>query len=201
MQFGSLEEYGNAPSPFVESMREQPNSPYGLVKQLTTNTAMMLHDNYGFPAMVVRPGNLYGPGQNPSKFIPYILNQLEQNLPLNVTPCEQKRDFIYVDDFASEMHGLLHNYQACLGQIVNISNGQSIALKSIIEYYRKELHSTSQVNYGAIPYREHESMDLRCDVAKLQTLTSEYHYVQKLKHNMNSVSELTNINTGGGKTE
>lgn len=64
IQFGSSEEYGSISSPFKEENREYPNSPYALVKQLTTNTALMLHRNYGFPAMVVRPGNLFGPGQN-----------------------------------------------------------------------------------------------------------------------------------------
>lgn len=35
IQFGSSEEYGNEGSPFSETMREVPNSPYALVKQLT----------------------------------------------------------------------------------------------------------------------------------------------------------------------
>ena len=99
IQFGSSEEYGSEGSPFKEENREYPNSPYALVKQLTTNTAMMLHRNYGFPAMVVRPGNLFGPGQSRSKFIPYVIDQLKKGEPLNVSPCEQKRDFIYVDEF------------------------------------------------------------------------------------------------------
>ena len=100
IQFGSSEEYGNDGSPFMETMREEPNSPYALVKQLTTNTAMMLHRNYAFPIMVVRPGNLFGPLQGKTKFIPYVIDSLKKGDPLKVTPCEQKRDFIYVDDFA-----------------------------------------------------------------------------------------------------
>ena len=42
IQFGSSEEYGSISSPFKEENREYPNSPYALVKQLTTNTALML---------------------------------------------------------------------------------------------------------------------------------------------------------------
>lgn len=167
IQFGSSEEYGNAPSPYTETMREQPNSPYALVKQLTTNTAMMLSKNYGFPIMVVRPGNLYGPGQNESKFIPYIVGKLKQNQPLDVTPCEQRRDFIHVADFAYAIQDLLLNAEKCKGEIVNISSGRSISLKEIIETYKAQLNSTSTVNYGAKPYRENEMMDLRCDISKL----------------------------------
>lgn len=130
----------------------------------------MLHSNYGFPAMVVRPGNLFGDGQNPNKFIPYVLQKLKAGETLNVTPCEQKRDFIHVDDFADAIKAIIRNYTMCVGEIINVSSGVSVSLKSIIEHYKKELKSTSQVNYGAIPYRENEAMDLRCDTERLDCL-------------------------------
>lgn len=175
IQFGSSEEYGSEGSPFLETMREKPNSPYALVKQLTTNTSMMLYRNYGFPIMVVRPGNLYGPGQNPSKFIPYIKSRLKENLPLEVTPCEQKRDFIHVNDFCEAISGLMCHYEKAIGEIVNVSSGRSITLKSIIERYKEKYHSTSEIHYGAIPYRENEAMDLRCDITNLnRILNSNY---------------------------
>lgn len=173
IQFGSSEEYGNDGSPFVETMREEPNSPYALVKQLTTNTAMMLHRNYAFPIMVVRPGNLFGPLQGGKKFIPYVIDNLKQNAPLNVTPCEQKRDFIYADDFAWAIGELLKNHTKAVGQIVNVSSGESLSLKSIIEHCRKVIGSKSEVNYGAIPYRENEMMDLRCSVSKLESIIGQ----------------------------
>ncbi len=173
IQFGSSEEYGNDGSPFVETMREEPNSPYALVKQLTTNTAMMLHRNYAFPIMVVRPGNLFGPLQGGKKFIPYVIESLKLNAPLNVTPCEQKRDFIYADDFAWAIGELLKNHAKAVGQIVNVSSGESLSLKSIIEHCRKVIGSKSEVNYGAIPYRENEMMDLRCSVSKLESIIGQ----------------------------
>lgn len=185
IQFGSSEEYGSEGSPFKEENREYPNSPYALVKQLTTNTAMMLHRNYGFPAMVVRPGNLFGPGQSGSKFIPYVIDQLKKGEPLNVSPCEQKRDFIYVDDFAEAIHRLFDNSDKCVGEIVNVSSGNSISLKEIIEFYKSELHSTSEVHYGALPYRENEAMDLRCSISKLYSITRpQYSVKQALKRNI-----------------
>lgn len=78
MQFGSSEEYGSDFVPFGEENRECPNSPYALVKQLTTNTSIMLWRNYRFPIAVVRPGNLFGPFQHPSKFIPYVVDCLKK---------------------------------------------------------------------------------------------------------------------------
>ena len=173
IQFGSSEEYGNTTSPYFETMREQPDSPYALVKQLTVNTALMLFRNYFFPVSVVRPGNLFGKYQNPQKFIPYIIQQLKEGKELNVTPCEQKRDFIYTEDFAWCIAQLLKNYDKVKGEIINVASGQSIALKEIIEYLKSILHSQSTINYGAIPYRENEAMDLRCSVKKFEDLTSK----------------------------
>lgn len=170
IQFGSSEEYGNDGSPFEETMREEPGSPYALVKQLTTNTAMMLNRNYGFPIAVVRPGNLFGPLQGKTKFIPYVIESLKNNAPLNVTPCEQKRDFIYADDFAWAIGQLLEHSAKAVGEIINVSSGESISLKAIIEHCKEVICSASAVNYGAIPYRENEMMDLRCSVAKLEAI-------------------------------
>ena len=167
IQFGSSEEYGNEGSPFKETMRECPNSPYALVKQLTVNTALMLHSNYGFPAMIVRPGNLFGKYQNPSKFIPYVIQQLKANAPLNVTPCEQKRDFIYAEDFAWCIEQIIKNHNKVVGEIINVGSGESISLKSIIEICKNHIGSSSEINYGALPYRENEVMDLKCDEEKL----------------------------------
>lgn len=189
IQFGSSEEYGNEGSPFVETMREQPNSPYALVKQLTVNTALMLHVNYGFPAMVVRPGNLFGKYQNKSKFIPYVISQLRNNAELNVTPCEQKRDFISASDFSWCIAQLIDNYTKCIGQIVNVASGKSISLKDIIETLKLELNSKSVVNYGAIPYRENEMMDLRCSVSNLESIIE-----RPIEFNIqNELSALTKI--------
>ncbi len=172
IQFGTSEEYGCVPSPYKENMREYPDSPYALVKQLTVNTALMLYRNYSFPTMVVRPGNLFGKYQNINKFIPYVISSLKANKELNVTPCEQKRDFIYADDFVYCISKILENYNNVKGEILNVSSGESISLKEIIETLKTELNSCSKINYGAVPYRENEAMDLKCSIEKFETLTS-----------------------------
>jgi UDP-glucose 4-epimerase len=171
VQFGSSEEYGSENSPLDELSRENPNSPYALVKQLTTNTSLMLFRNYGFPVSIVRPGNLFGHMQGKDKFIPYVIESLKNNQPLNVSPCEQKRDFIYVDDFSYCISLILKNSTNCIGEILNVSSGKSISLKEIIEYCKGELQSKSDVNYGAIPYRKSEVMDLKCSIEKFIGLT------------------------------
>lgn len=173
VQFGSSEEYGSEFAPFYESQREIPTSPYALVKQLTVNTAIMLYRNYGFPTMAVRPGNIFGPMQPKNKFIPYVLENLKAGYPIDVTPCEQKRDTLHVDDFIWMLDQLLKHYEDCRGEIINLSSGESIMLKDIIELGRAYLNSSSEVHYGKLPYRANEVMDLRCSVEKFEEITGK----------------------------
>ena len=143
VQFGSAEEYGNINPPFLEDNRESPMSPYALIKQLTTNTAIMLNRNYDFPVCVVRPGNIFGKYQNRNKFIPYIISSLIINESLKVSPCEQKRDFIHVVDLIKVVEKILINNDKAKGEILNVSYGKSISLKEIIIYCRSHKSNSS----------------------------------------------------------
>ncbi|KNZ42534.1 NAD-dependent epimerase/dehydratase family protein [Acetobacterium bakii] len=168
LHFGSGEEYGNIKSPFYEIDRENPNSPYALCKQITTNTAIMLHQNFEFPITVVRPGNLFGQYQEESKFIPYIINQLMNNNTIITTPGEQKRDFIYVNDFAKGIKLMLRNSRNFIGEIVNLSSGDSVTLKKLMEFCKRYINSDSVIDFGGIPYRENEIMDFKLDISKFK---------------------------------
>lgn len=173
VQFGSSEEYGAITTPFKEDTREEPSTPYALVKQLVVNTSMMLYRNFKFPIMALRPGNLFGKYQNTKRFIPYIITQLSKNEPLNVSMCEQKRDFMYINDFVSCLKKLLEKHEKTKGEIVNISTGKSISLRALIDTCRDIIGSRSVVHYGAVPYKANEIMDLNCSVEKYESIVGE----------------------------
>lgn len=170
LQFGSIEEYGNGDSPFTETQREIPNSTYALLKQTATNAAMMLNHNNNFPVAVLRPGNLFGPGQNKNRFIAYVLDSLIKGETLEVTPCEQKRDFLSVQDFCRIIKEILLRHENFVGEIVNVASGKNVALKDIITFMKESTVSSSEVLYGKLPYRKNEIMDQRCSIDKLEKL-------------------------------
>lgn len=172
LQFGSGEEYGNIKSPFSETDREYPNSPYSLSKQITTNTAIMLHKNYNFPTCVIRPGNLFGKYQNETKFIPYILNKLIKNEKIETTLGEQKRDFIYAADFTERLNLILENYNKFIGEIINLSSGESISLREVILLCKEYINSKSEIEFGKINYRENEIMDFKLDISKFNKIAN-----------------------------
>jgi nucleoside-diphosphate-sugar epimerase len=184
LQFGSGEEYGNIPAPFKESDREYPNSPYALSKQLTTNTGIMLYNNFHFPISIVRPGNIFGEYQESNKFIPYIVNKLRLNEVIETTLGEQRRDFIYVKDLVDGIYQVLEKFPIFVGKIFNLSSGKSHTLKDIIEFCKKNLKSTSFVNYGGVEYRENEIMNFTLSTSRFQELANfnfDFDIYSKLK--------------------
>ncbi len=190
LQFGSGEEYGNIESLLKEEFIEYPNSPYSLTKQLSTNTAIMLNKNYDFPITVIRPSNLFGKYQAINKFIPYVINQLKENKDIDTTFGEQKRDFIYAEDFVRAISLLLINSERFIGEIVNISSGKSYSLKEIILFCKDYIKSESKVNFGKIPYRENEIMNFELDNSKFKekiNTTFEVELLESLKSYMKTL--------------
>ena len=173
LQFGSGEEYGNISATLKEEAKEEPSSPYALVKQITTNTALMLKRNFNYPVCIIRPSNLFGKYQNENKFIPYILKRLKNNEEILITPGEQKRDFIYVKDFSILIKELLKNSDKIKGEVINIGSGVSISLKEIVLYLKEKLKSSSEIKFGAIPYRENEMMNFCLDISKLENILNK----------------------------
>ena len=93
--YGTLGDEGK----FMETTPLAPNSPYSASKAGADLMARAYFETYGFPVLVTRCSNNYGPYQFPEKLIPlmYITAMADKPLPvygdgLNV------RDWIYVDD-------------------------------------------------------------------------------------------------------
>jgi len=84
---------------FTEATPLHPNSPYSASKASADMMAMAFYHTYGFPVVITRCSNNYGPFQFPEKLIPLmIINSLNgKKLPvygdgMNI------RDWIYVAD-------------------------------------------------------------------------------------------------------
>jgi dTDP-glucose 4,6-dehydratase len=101
LQVSTDEVYGSLPvtGKFTEDTPLSPNSPYSASKASADMLALAYHRTFGFPAVITRCSNNYGPYQFPEKLIPLLVsNALDgRALPiygdgLNV------RDWIHVED-------------------------------------------------------------------------------------------------------
>jgi dTDP-glucose 4,6-dehydratase len=118
------EVYGDIPAAQSadESFPLQPNSPYSASKAGADLLVRSFVRTYGFPAIVTRASNNYGPYQFPEKFLPLMIcNALEnRTLPLYGDGM-QERDWIHVEDHCRALMVVLKRGRD--GEIYNIGGG------------------------------------------------------------------------------
>ena len=166
IQIGSSDEYGGAPSPQRENLRESPISPYSLAKAASTHFLQMLHRTEAFPAVILRLFLVYGPGQNAQRFLPQIIQGCLLNKTFPTSSGEQIRDFCYVEDVVNAVFKTLTSESNNVdGQILNIASGQPISIREVIETVI-DLTARGNADFGAIPYREGENMSLYADISR-----------------------------------
>ncbi len=84
---------------FTESTPLAPNSPYSASKAAADLLVRAAVQTHGFPGLITRCSNNYGPYQFPEKLIPlFISNALEEQALPVYGDGENVRDWIHVDD-------------------------------------------------------------------------------------------------------
>ncbi len=121
---------------------------------------------------------MFGEQDGNDKFTSWILNELQQEkniIPL--TAGTQKRDFIYIDDVVSA-------YLTCLEQAlqlkdfndIEVGTGVLTPVKTFVILVKEVLEKLkgkpikTQLNFGALPYREGEIMEPQVDNSRLCSL-------------------------------
>jgi len=115
--------------------------------------------------------HLYGPGDNKNKFVPWIIEQLQQSKPfINLTPGKQLRDFIYVDDVISAFQTVLLNINFIENKFtsIDIGSGNSVSIEEFVKTAKKIINSPSELIFGAIPYRDGEIMVSKAEIGFLK---------------------------------
>ena len=104
---------------FTEQSPITPNSPYAATKASADLLVMAFVATHGFPAIVTRCSNNYGPYQFPEKFIPLMIAQAVAGEALPVYGDGQNvRDWIHVIDHCRAIDAVLH--QGREGEVYNI---------------------------------------------------------------------------------
>lgn len=101
------EVYGDlAPGAFAEENAPlRPSSPYSASKAGADLLVQSYVRTYGFPALITRSSNNYGPYQFPEKFVPLMITNALQDKPLPIYgDGRQQRDWLHVED---NCHGIL----------------------------------------------------------------------------------------------
>ena len=115
----------------------------------------------------------YGPGDRPTKFVPAMVKQcLESTGTIDLTPGDQKKDFIYVGDVAEAYQLILDKLDRVPAGVSHweVGSGKAVAIRHFVELLHRLTHSKAKLNFGGLKYREAEIMFSQADSAPLRTL-------------------------------
>ncbi len=106
----------------------------------------------------IRLEHFFGPGDDSSKFTTWVIQQCLANVPsIPLTMGEQKRDFIYIDDVVSAYLLLLEKIDTENEWLdIRLNTGHPLTIKEFVKAVHEATHSTSKLDFGALPYRKNE---------------------------------------------
>lgn len=162
---GSQAEYGVINTKVDESAPAEGTDAYATCKLASQNILKAFCTSTDIDWYWLRVFSVFGPGEAQNWFIPWVIKNQLNNIDLDLTACEQKYDYLYIDDFAKMIGNIVSSDKKVSG-VYNICSGSAVALKNIVELIRHNIGGKSNVNYGAIAYRKDQSMEISGDNSK-----------------------------------
>jgi dTDP-glucose 4,6-dehydratase len=115
------EVYGDIPQGMCadETSNLRPSSPYSASKASSDLLVLSYVRTFGFPALITRSSNNYGPYQFPEKFLPLMITNALEDRPLPIYGDGlQQRDWLHVEDNCRGVVAVLERGR--IGEVYNI---------------------------------------------------------------------------------
>jgi UDP-glucose 4-epimerase len=137
VQTGSSSEYGYKDHPASERELLQPNSAYAVTKAAATHYCQYVAAKFNINAITVRLYSIYGPYEEPSRFIPtLIVHGLQGCFPPLVSPTIA-RDFVYIEECVEAIMRVAAAPGLPRGAVYNVCSGTQTTLSSAVAAARK----------------------------------------------------------------
>lgn len=155
---------------------------YTMSKYQLAHWGRIYAERHNFTFVNVLLEHFYGPFDKNVKFIQFVLEKLFANECINLTAGLQERDFIYVDDvvdgYMAILCGDLKGYNN-----ISLGSGECVAIRTLVEFLKREAGSSSILNFDAVPLRENEPMRLISDLTAMRSLgfTPKYSWQDGMK--------------------
>jgi nucleoside-diphosphate-sugar epimerase len=118
--------------PIDEQHPATPNNPYAHSKWLAEELCRFYAAEMGVETVVLRPFNLYGPGQKEPFLIPAIISQAMHGADIIVKDDGPRRDYLHVSDFIEACRCALEYCESPF-RIFNVGAEYSLSVREILE--------------------------------------------------------------------
>ncbi len=150
--------------PVDEIHPAQPANPYTQSKVLCEQLCEAYVRDFSIDVVVLRPFNIYGPGQASHFFIPTIISQIDSDI-INLQDSEPKRDYIFIKDLIDVIIICIKNKMNGL-EVFNVGSGISYSVKDVVSKIVELSESKAEINYSGIK-RKGEVVDCVASIEKL----------------------------------
>ena len=152
---------------FNETSPTKPSTIYAASKLCLSILGQQIARDANIRFAWVRLFYLYGKTEDKRRIVPAVINALLRNEAFLATAGEQVRDYLHVEDVASALWFIAQNQ---LTGVFNISSGEPITIRNLMELIGNILNKRELIQFGAIPYQDWEPMYICGDNHKLRSL-------------------------------
>ncbi|MEQ9434968.1 NAD(P)-dependent oxidoreductase [Hyphomonas sp.] len=173
---GSWSEYAPPAGPegtlISESHPLESGNLYGAHKAASYLIAQARAAQLGVEFVSARLFNIFGPGENCDRLVPYCVRQLRAGRPVDLTSGEQKRDFVFIDDAVDAILRLALRDPAPDAPVYNVCSGVGVSVKTLILTAAEAAGGDLDLlKFGALPQRGDEPMEIAGNPRRLANLT------------------------------
>jgi UDP-glucose 4-epimerase len=158
---GSCSEYDLAETGhrIAEDYSVKPSSLYGAAKLCASLYGAALAAERGIPFLNLRLFGVFGIGEASHRVVPYLIAKLRESQPVDLTPGEQIRDWLYIDDVVDALLAAATCEHLGHSGIFNVCSGQGIRVRELAEHVADAMNKPRDLlRFGARPYRSDEPM-------------------------------------------
>jgi nucleoside-diphosphate-sugar epimerase len=165
-----ISSYVYGPPARLPITEEQPLSafnPYSHTKILAEETGLYYQRQFSIPVTIVRPFNVYGPGQDRRFLIPKILTQAidPRQTAIVVADLRPRRDYIFIADLVDLLVRTAFRKE---GGIFNAGSGSSWGIDQVVAIVN-DLIDVSKPVHAEGPTRSDEVLDVVADISRART--------------------------------
>jgi nucleoside-diphosphate-sugar epimerase len=130
-----------------------PPSPYGASRWAASAYGRMFHALFDAPVVILRPSFAYGPSQERTKLVPYVITRLLEGKDPQLSSGVRRLDCVYAEDVARAY------VQATMavgvaGQTIDIGRGTMTSVREIVQLIAELVGpSAGRPVYGVLPVR------------------------------------------------
>jgi nucleoside-diphosphate-sugar epimerase len=160
---GSQAEYGRVEGSVDETHPLDPVTSYGQAKVKALAKTRDFCQANDIRLIWPRLFSLYGPGETTPWLIPSIVKSLLYQQKMDMTSCEQIRDYLHVQDASDAFLTAIQTPSA--QGIYNIASGQGVVLKDLIKLIASRFGNSEILHLGARPQRADQTMEIVADTS------------------------------------